>query len=240
MGRRFIGVDLGADPARTGLAVLADDGGRLRVESAVRGASDEEIIEAIGAGVKAGVDVPLGWPAPFVGHLKRHAAGADVGVEDSGPEWRRGMALRRTDLRVWEVTGQRPLSVSTDLIAHPALRWSAVESRLRAGGVDCARDGSGRIAEVYPAAALRVWGLPYRGYKKTDARAVREQIIEGLDVDFGSARPDCLASDDILDAVIAAIVAHQVCQGRTQGASASERELALIEGWIHVPAPVDA
>lgn len=68
--------------------------------------------------------------------------------------------MRHTDRAVHERTGLTPLSVATDRIAHPALRWAGIEARLREQGIDTARDGSGLICEVYPAAALRLWHLP--------------------------------------------------------------------------------
>ena len=57
-------------------------------------------------------------------------------------------------------TGLTPgWSVATDRIAHPALRWAGIEARLRDRGLDAARDGSGMLCEVYPAAALQIWVL---------------------------------------------------------------------------------
>lgn len=226
----FLGIDLAADPARTGLAVLIDG----HITAAQLGASDAEIAAAVATATKAGVDVPLGWPQAFVNHVSAHARGVQK-ADESGPQWRRTMALRRTDVVVQERFGQRPLSVSTDLIAHPALRWSVIEAQLLREGINTARDGSGTVAEVYPAAALKAWGLPHRGYKKRDATELRAQIVAALPVEVGEFRKLCLASDDVLDAVIAAVVAREVEAGRTLCPSASEVELAQVEGWIHVP-----
>src|SRR5699024_1049521 len=152
-------------------------------------------------------DVPLGWPQTFVEHVLAHSTGLLTGQTTSAIAWRRSMALRHTDLLIGERFGLRPLSVSTDRIAYPALRWSVLEARLREGGIDCARDGSGSVCEVYPAAALRWWGLPHRGYKSATAQAVREQIVGGLgavvpELEWNGFREECLESDDVLDAVI--------------------------------------
>ena len=233
----YAGVDLAADPKRTGLATIRDEGERVVVEDARLGAGDDAISSVVGGARKTGVDVPFGWPRPFVEHVAAHSAGTLGSAPDSGPAWRRSMTARRTDAVVRECFGLVPLSVSADRIAHPALRWSVVEARLRDGGTDCPRDGSGRVCEVYPAAALRSWGLPFRGYKAADAQAVREGIVEKLGgvVDWNGFRGECVRSDDVLDAVIAALVAREAAAGRTLAPEPGDLDLALSEGWIHLP-----
>ena len=44
------------------------------------------------------------------------------------------------------------------------------------------RDGRGVVVEVYPAAALNKWGLPFSSYKAKDEKAVkkRERIAAAL------------------------------------------------------------
>lgn len=236
---RYAGIDLAADPARTGVALLIDAYGHLRVEHAQLGADDSAIRELVETSDKAGVDVPFGWPRTFVEHVSAHASEKVRAPADSGVDWRRTMAMRRTDLAVRALIGVTPLSVSTDRIAYPALRWSALEAQLRERGLDCRRDGAGRVCEVYPAAALKVWGLPHRGYKKDAGRGVREGLVDKLaeqwNLDFGEHRAACVASDDVLDAVLAALVAREGAAGRTVGPADKERDDALVEGWIHVP-----
>ncbi|WP_225973238.1 DUF429 domain-containing protein [Nesterenkonia natronophila] len=241
-GLVYAGVDLAAEPARTGLAVITghSDQQELVIEEARLGVEDGAVVEMVIAADKTGVDVPLGWPQTFVEHVWAHSTGALTGLGTSDIAWRRSMAMRRTDLLVGERFGLRPLSVATDRIAYPALRWTVVEARLRERGIDCVRDGSGRVCEVYPAAALRWWGLPHRGYKSTTARAVREQIVEGLDaafpqLDWNGFREECVVSDDVLDAVIAALVARETRAQRTWAPDTTDHDLALSEGWIHVP-----
>ena len=239
---RYAGIDLAAEPARTGVALLREDhAGHLLVEQAWLGADDEALCEVLDAAAKTGVDVPFGWPRLFVEHVHAHAAGTSVAPADSGRDWRRSMALRRTDLVVWERAGVLPLSVATDKIAYPALRWSALEARLRDAGVDCPRDGAGRACEVYPASALKIWGLAYRGYKKDVNAERRKVLLEQLQecfpqLDFNGHAGACIQSDDVLDAVISALVAREVAHGRTPRPGVDEREDALVEGWIHVPA----
>lgn len=238
----YVGVDLAADPARTGLAMIREEPDRnvVIVENVTLGVSDDDLIDEITAAEKTGVDVPFGWPRPFVERLVEHSAGVMAPPADTGLEWRRSMAMRRTDLVVRERFGLVPLSVATDRIAYPALRWSGVEARLRGIGIDCPRNGAGRVCEVYPAAALRSWGLPHRGYKRDVARDVREHLVEALEetmpwLVWNGFRGEAIRSDDILDAVIAALVAREVAAGRTLTPAAGDADLALSEGWIHVP-----
>lgn len=240
-GTGYAGIDLAADPARTGAALLREDeAGRLVVDRAWLGADDDALVDLVDEAVTTGVDVPFGWPRRFVEHVQAHAAGTTVAPDDTGRDWRRSLALRRTDLVVWDKVGALPLSVATDKIAYPALRWSALEARLRDAGVDCPRDGSGRACEVYPAAALKTWGLPHRGYKKAANADVRRQLVDQLQelhpqLDFNGHADACVQTDDVLDAVIAALVAREAAHGRTMRPSADEHEDALVEGWIHVP-----
>lgn len=255
--RRWAGLDLAARDEATGLAELTETAdGAVRIETALRGVCDDAAIAAIRRADKTGVDVPVGWPAPFVARIRQHhAAGAAgegpdgsggteaPGAELDGLAWRRSLTLRTTDLHVAERIRLRPLSVAADLIAHPALRWTLLDERLRAEGIDCARDGSGRIAEVYPAGALKMWGLPSRGYKasaKERGAAVRGQIITALQqrfpvLEWNGAEEAAQASDDVLDAIIAALMAREVTAGRTEPPPPSASRLVLTEGWIHLP-----
>ncbi|MGO1481009.1 MAG: DUF429 domain-containing protein [Brachybacterium sp.] len=240
MSALFVGIDLAAQARSTGMAVLRDDGDRVVVELAMIGAEDEDLLEVLDGARKAGVDVPLGWPRSFVDLLAAHAAGTLPAPESTGGAWRRGLAMRATDLVVHESTGLTPLSVATDRIAHPALRWAGIEARLREQGVDASRDGSGLICEVYPAAALRLWDLPYRGYKGTKNAAARDALLTALDralpwLDWNGHRALCAAQDDALDAVLAALLAREAHAGRAVAPPSRLRELARQEGWIWLP-----
>jgi hypothetical protein len=240
--RRFVGVDLAVAPERTGVAVLVEDAQRrtLTVESAALGADDDQLVDTIAAGDRAGVDVPFGWPDDFVRFVADHRDGVLRPVTDTGPGWRRSLALRATDRVVRELTGLNPLSVSTDRIAYPALRWANLAARLAAAGHPVVPDGGGLACEVYPAAALRTWGLPYRSYKKDAHREVRAALVDQLEalapwLDLNGHREDCLAHDDVLDAVLSALVAREVDLDRTHRPRADLLSSARREGWIHVP-----
>ena len=50
------------------------------------------------------------------------------------------------------------------------------------------RSGGGRFVETYPAAALSIWELPWKGYKgkKPDRRKNRAELVAGLAEEAGS------------------------------------------------------
>ncbi len=233
------GVDLAAEAKGTAVAVLAWDDSRAVVTSMTVGADDAHILSVARVAHKIGVDCPFGWPTAFVRLVREHQRGQLGAPPSSGREWRRAMTLRVTDQHVHRATGLTPLSVSADRIAHAALRWAAIAATVSAGGLDASRDGSGLLAEVYPAAALRLWGLPYRGYKGLDNRSVRGGLVDSLLagapwLDLAEHEERCRDSDHALDAVLCALVARAVACGMTQPADRHQPEAAE-EGWIHLP-----
>ena len=119
----YLGIDLAADPKHTGMAVLREIDGGLVVESTAVGVSDAQIIDAVHEADGTGVDVPIGWPIRFAELLQDHAAQRLQPPESTDAAWRRGLALRTTDMAVHRRTGITPLSVSANLIAYPAFRW---------------------------------------------------------------------------------------------------------------------
>lgn len=238
-GFRTVGVDLAAQDVRTGLAVLDWLPGRVQVTHLQTGAGNDRIHAAAAGAVVVGIDCPLGWPTAFTDLLLAHRTGTVHPAAGSDSAARRSLAYRRTDFRVHERTGRWPLSVSADLIGYPAMRaagllagWPATAGAVRRSGVGSC------VAEVYPAAALSRWGLRSRGYK-SDA-AVRSALIEHLLrqapwLELGPAAALCAGSADALDAVLAALVAGAVHQGRSVAPAPDELLLAEEEGWIHLP-----
>lgn len=238
---RFVGVDMAADPRFTGLAVLAGDSSCV-VEELCVGVVDADIVRQVETADRVGVDVPLGWPESFLEVVTAHAAGTLVAPDDTGPQWRRPLAMRATDREVHRRTGLTPLSVSTDRIAHPALRWAGIEARLRKRGTAVDRAGFGVVCEVYPAAALRLWGLPYRGYKGRKNVERRAELVVALRerhprLEWNGHRDLCLADDNALDAVLAALIARDVAQGVCIPPPDDLVELARREGWVWLPGP---
>lgn len=241
----FVGIDLAADVKRTGLAVLREGAGSVVVDHVRIGATDEDLIGAIKSADRVGVDVPFGWPESFVSVIEAHSKGSLEAPPSTGSEWRRNLALRATDKAVHQRTGLTPLSVSTDRIAYPALRWAGIEARLRDLGTHVSRDGAGDVCEVYPAAALKCWGLPYRGYKGAKNSAQRSVLVDSLSsklqwLNWDGYRDLCEADDNALDAVVAALVAREVDGGRCEAPPADLGEVAQREGWIWLPGEMPA
>lgn len=233
------GIDLGAEPDRTAQAVMRWDGRMAEVVEATLGVDDDQVVQtALGAAV-TGIDCPFGWPDRFVDLVVEHRNGRLVPPNQAGRDWRRDLVLRKTDRYVQERTGLTPLSVSADRIGHVALRCAALLARLARFDVDCARDGSGRVAEVYPAAALHRWGLTHRGYKRTANAVPRGQLVDTLSehswLILGGAEPLCRRSDDVLDAVLSALVARAVALACTERPPADLAPAGRTEGWIHLP-----
>lgn len=186
-----------------------------------------------------GIDCPLGWPRAFTNLLisaRGSTVPVDTGADDAG---RRLLAYRRTDVVIHERTGRWPLSVSADRISYPAMRCAGLLARLAADGHPVRRSGrDSLVAEVYPAAALRVWGCRTAGYKTDGASraALVADLAEHAEwLDWGPHRAACAASADVLDAVVCALVAGAVVLGRTAGPDAEDLPAAEEEGWIHLP-----
>ena len=103
------------------------------------------------------------------------------------------------------------------------------------------------LLELMPGAFLKTVGLPYKGYKKgRRCWELREKITGALAAasgiplpDLASLRMGCHASDDFLDAVVAA--AGAACWARDNDRfrhpQPDELSLARLEGWIYVPDP---
>jgi hypothetical protein len=187
-----------------------------------------------------GIDAPFGWPQSFIEIVGRTPTGARI-----LPPWNAALAravfFRLTDRRVREELGIVPLSVAADKIAFPALRCTGLLDDL--GVTD--RSGSNGVFEVYPAAALKAWGLPFKGYKGKDPRNLKalRELFESVLTQCAwlrfldeSQRLWCMQSDDVLDALIASLVTRAAATGRTERPAAPhEVALAQVEGWIAIP-----
>jgi hypothetical protein len=102
----------------------------------IRGAADDEILEAVMRAGKAGIDCPLGWPAESVALISAHQTGqVDITADAAGRDGRRRLAWRLTDEVVRGQTGLIPLSVAADRLGHTAiaLRRPARPDGARAG-----------------------------------------------------------------------------------------------------------
>lgn len=233
-----LGIDLASRPERTAACAIEWTHGRARVMDVACGQDDAALLERIAAADKTGLDVPFGWPDAFVDHVARFHAGGDWAATTTLAALR----FRETDRVVAARTGRWPLSVSTDLIGVPAFRAAALLSRLHDQGHVVDRSGTGRLVEVYPAAALRLWGLASTGYKRREGRPslttllaeLRRRTRGWLELDV-AARRLCGASDDALDALVAALVARAAAIGLCEPPPPEHAARAAREGWVALP-----
>lgn len=244
---RILGVDLAAQPETTGCVVLQPAGANRWEAVELDGpATDDRLVAAAGDVEVIGLDTPLGWPVAFVEAIAAHQG---FGTWTGGVD-RRPLTHRVTD-RIVAATGQgRPLSVSADRIASPAMRGALLQHRwaTEVWGRPEGRDGSGRLVETYPAASLRAWGVPAAGYKRSGAAAaagasqVRTGIVEHLGatlagwLDLDAVAVRSVASDHVLDAVLCCLTVVASRAGTTGApTTGAEVDAARVEGWIHVP-----
>ncbi len=225
-----IGVDVASQPEGTAACWVEWKHREATIRRIAEGVTDDAIRLIIDeAAHKTGIDVPLGWPDGFVTAVSRHHRG-----EAWGEHPPRSLELRATDLVVREVTGRRPLSVSTDRIAYPTMRMARF-----LGGVD--RSGDGPIVEVYPAAALRIWGLTASGYKRAKGAAALTALVASLREAAPWLRGDeaqwaCIhRNDNVFDALIASLVARARALDLCEEIPHEMRALARVEGWIALP-----
>jgi len=236
-----VGVDLAAEPAGTAIASIEWSAAGALVRDLMCPAADDAVVAAIRPADKAGIDCPLGWPAEFVAFVRAHQTGNVVvpnGI--AGRDWRRRLAYRHTDLAVHEMTGLMPLSVSADRIGHTAMRCAALLAQLAPPGRPIDRRGAGTVVEVYPAATLKTWNLPHRGYKRPPNRIALSKLVDALLraapwLSLGPYELVCRNSDHALDAVIAALTARAARLGLVTQPDQHQSNYASVEGWIAVP-----
>lgn len=243
----YLGIDLSTDPNNTGAVLLADNGGQLDAWCLSVPATDEVICKWFARCTAMGIDVPLGWPSPFVQAITAHQLGS-AGFPWPAHDQLDQLAWRTTDWAVIErkFKMQQLFRVAADRVGKTAMRGAAIQAQLPGGPYP--RDGSRkpdavrRLVEVYPAAALYVWNLPHKGYKTNSTTAAKKRVMitSGLVSRFtltmrGSLQQDCHDNDNVLDALVCALIAYEACLGQTALPTASQRQDALTEGWIHLP-----
>jgi predicted nuclease with RNAse H fold len=240
------GVDFASQPKDTAICEIHWYDGQAEVCRVSSNIDDAAICDLVTRVDHLGIDIPLGWPVAFTKALHEYA------TKHSWPETydhdkNESFRFRRTDLRVRQDLKLWPLSVSTDRIAIPTMRAASLFASMNPS---FARDGSGIVVEVYPAAALKRWNLSWKGYKKPTDLSKRQvmlsEILERLGKNFRMntvCQEHVVESDDAFDAFIACLVTRAHATGRTDPIpdpepgckSLSDKELAKIEGWIAVP-----
>ena len=224
-----LGIDLSSLPANTAACRIEWFRGKARADDPCLRVDDERLDGLIQTADAVGIDAPLGWPIAFKNAV----------AEWTSPTWneeiRDRLRFRRTDQLLREKFKLSPLSVSSDLIALPAMRAMAL---LRRHGVSD-RSGDGRFFEVYPSGSLAMWKIAHQGYKQRTSEGARKRAkmlkalrtsMPWLDV---SQRYE--ESDDALDALIASLTARAAAQGFTTRPEAGDIAAAAEEGWIHLP-----
>jgi predicted nuclease with RNAse H fold len=256
--RRYVGIDLATEAKRTGVVIIEIDGPTAVASLPGEGfvADDRGLVEVIDRSTVVGLDSPLGWPDDFVSAVTAHRQSARWPTFEhrSTDKIRESLRHRKTDLFVRSLDlGSTPLSVSSDMIGVVAMRGAWLQSAwAQKWGRLEPRDGSGRLVETYPAAALRAWGLLARrgvrykgggvGELRDGQRSERARIMREITEQTNSwlRVPEALsvegeASDHSLDALICALVALATRAKVTHPMPEESREAALREGWIHVP-----
>lgn len=237
---RTLGIDLSSNPLKTAACLVSwgKEGGQI--EQLVTGSEkltpleNEDLLALIGDADLSGIDAPFGWPAPFVEAVRSWDEFGGWPATGSLASLR----YRTTDLLIRKP--RLPLSVSSDLIGVTAMRCASILASL-GDAVD--RSGmSGPAIEVYPAAALFRWGLRaerYKGGINIDARReLIEDLCQGLDGVCAVAASDRAAfeaSDDALDAFVAALAVRARMLELTRVPGEADLAIAQVEGWIHVP-----
>ncbi|GGD10631.1 DUF429 domain-containing protein [Nocardioides daphniae] len=139
------------------------------------------------------------------------------------------------------------LTAGIDLSADPkktgvaTLEWT--DDGATVTGIEVGRTGrAGPVVEVYPAAALKLWGLPHQGYKgREPANARRRAALVQLIgcvlpwLQLGEYADLCIQTDDALDAVLCAAIAGLARRGETDEIPTEHLAAAAVEGWIALP-----
>lgn len=234
-----LGVDLASQPKHTAICIICWNSTSAHIDSLSLDVSDSSLLELFRLADKIGIDAPFGWPKRFVRAIYDYSTSMVWPTVDVSP-----LRYRRTDLVVRETAGVWPLSVSAERIAMTAMRTARLLTKAaeNEGAID--RSGRGAFVEAYPAAALRIWGLAWKGYKGPKKEAARAKQVERLAEKTSSwltlsaeDRSRCVESDDILDALVVALVARASAIGRCEPIPSKDRRLAKEEGWIALPQP---
>lgn len=245
---RTAGIDLASQAEDTAVCVIdwSEPGSPSQVVPWSKGWDDDQLMEVLRDPSidRVGIDAPFGWPIEFVSAISAYR---DHGIWPvSDPECLR---FRATERRL----GAK-LSPSFDWLVWVTLRCARLldqYSREETTGFD--RTGEGRFVEVYPAAAMERWGISpassledpgsYKG-EKPGAAARRTKLVDAITAELDGLldlhEPLVVAcsdtgGDDLVDALLAALVARAMAVGRCESLPAEASPRAEREGWIRVP-----
>ena len=254
-----LGIDLASQDRNTASCFIRWRGGRAAVEMPAVGRSNAKLLEEMRRAQWVGIDAPFGWPDAFIEAVADYA---DTGRwPTSELDWAqrvKRLRYRATDLFVG-AQARLPLSVSTDLIAVTAMRCATLLSALKEGGWPLNRLGADQVVEVYPAAAMVVWGFDVVGYKADgeEGREARQLLISEIAergqpwLDLSEAVvKECTRKDHALDALVSSLVCRAAERDLTWPAVADRVEMPAgvdlspgqleREGWICLPRDADS
>jgi predicted RNase H-like nuclease len=261
---RTLGIDLATRNGATGVCEIDWDA-RARVVSVMVGSpDDDELVDRVRSAIKTAgwvaIDAPFGFPRAFTEALAAWSADRPIALAHlDTPDWLSAEApwdpinRRLTDgyvhmrLREAHAPGDPsitwPLSAVVERITPTVIRCAELLSRTTST-IDRIGFGS-RIVEVYPVAALRLWGFATAGYKGKHGGSARQQLLHRLGqqapwLDLDGFEESLVASDDSVDALICALLARLAAHpDRISGPSATDLpmdvETISAEGWIHLP-----
>ena len=173
MPHTTLGVDLAGEskPKKTAYCLIEWGKLKARIIELRCGADDARLLEMFGHSNKIGIDAPFGWPTVFADAVYAHQR------QNVWPAvCTASLRYRTTDHIVRERIKRWPLSVSSDLIGVTAMRAARLLSET--GPID--RSGYGRFVEVYPAAALHIWGFSFTSYKENKGKENRRALTHCL------------------------------------------------------------
>lgn len=249
MSHTTLGVDLAAQPKNTAYCLIEWVKPKARLRELRCGADDAILLEMFGRSDKIGIDAPFGWPTAFASAVYAHQHQNEWPEVSVVPPdaliYRATDLIAREHLRRYPVVEShgrkpQPLSVSSDRIGITAMRTA----RLLSKNEQIDRSGRGRFVEVYPAAALHIWGLPSSKYKdnkeqhKKNRRELTRRLITATEtwLDWPvDAKQACEKSDDALDAVVAALIARAAATDQIEPIPQKYMATAKREGWIALP-----
>jgi hypothetical protein len=233
------GVDFASQASNTAACCISWSTSSAVVKCLRASCDDDYLLKLASRVSKLGIDVPLGWPSPFVDAVTMHANNGSWPDDYVHLENARKYRLRVTDLYVSDKKLPLPLSVAADRIAIPTMRAASLFAKITPR---VPLDGSGLVCEVYPAAALARWGFMSRGYKGVAKSAKRVSLIEEFSKRTSSwltfdenQKAECARNDNLFDALIAALVSRCAQAGLTESIPDDLRDAASREGWIAIP-----
>ena len=228
------GLDLSTSPKKSAVVAIEWSRTGAQVVQLHQPVDTQQIINLIvGSDGWWAVDVPFGWPEPFVEFIRDHHVGPVTRTDPARWEqWRTSeISLRETDRHVHDATGVRPLPAAFQLLGATAAHWAVIEAELASKGVVIDRAGlTPRLIETYPSAVLAGWGIQ-RSPKPT--WPVLKPFLGPLKVDGFESLLE--ANDDSRDALICALVARARALELTDLPTDQLTDLAQAEGWIHLP-----